>query len=340
MAPTANIAGLSIPARRSAIPEPLRRTAEPIRLLGYACLDWACILTLWGLMIVSPHWLYPLEWLLIAGRMHALGVVLHDACHRRTKHLSPATRILQILAGYPIATTLAAMRYHHLRHHRFSGMALDPYLKVGISGNPFRRNVRRALGLLLVPVWILRCFYGSIALLVPRLRPSYCRWFLQDRSNRSLTQDPQVLECLKSEPGQALWFAAVAFVLWRYPSLVITGYAVPLLIAGALNVNRVIVEHRHVSCADRRPETVLATTHTQRSGVWGRLFLFPRNIGFHQAHHLYPEVALQCLPTLDRYLRSAASADDSPLPTRSPFQQKKMPHANEPSASPANASTT
>jgi fatty acid desaturase len=260
---------------------------------------------MWGLMSISPLWLYPLEWLLIAGRFHALGVVLHDACHMRADRGSPAARVLELLAGYPIATTLAAMRYHHLRHHRFSGMPLDPYLKLGISASPLRRNLRRALGLLLVPAWILRCFYGTVALMVPAMRSSYAHRFLQDKSGRSLTFDPQVLNCLRAEPRQALWFTLVAAAMWVYPAAVIAYYLIPLLIAGALNVNRVLVEHEHVHCADRRPETVLATTLTQDRGVLGRAFLFPHNIGFHQAHHLYPAVALECLPALDRYLRTA-----------------------------------
>jgi len=343
MVPTANIAGLNLPARRSAIPEALRRAAVPARLIGYACADWACIFILWGLVSLSSVWLLPLAWLLIAGRLHALGVVLHDACHMHAKRRSAATRVLEILAGYPIATTLAAMRYHHLRHHRFSGMRLDPYLKPGISSDRWRRNARRTLGLLLVPLWILRCFYGSIALLVPSLRNSYGRWFLQDRSQRTLTRDPQVLDCLRSEPGQAVWFVMIAFILWIYPDIVITYYLIPLLIAGALNVNRVIVEHEHVQCPDRRPESVLATTHTQKPGALGRAFLYPRNIGFHQVHHLYPAVALECLPALDSYLRSAAGEArpaGAEEPICNPSQQKKMPPANEPSTSPASASTT
>jgi fatty acid desaturase len=254
-------------------------------------------------MSLGPMWLFPLGWLLVAGRLHALGVVLHDACHMRTSRGSAAAAMLELLAGYPIATTVRAMRYHHLRHHRFSGMPLDPYLKPGISSNPARRNGRRLLGLLLVPVWILRCFYGTVALAVPALRNSYGRWFLQDRGHRDLTDDPEVLSCLAAEPRQALWFVLIAAVAAVYPGAVLTYYVIPLLLAGALNVNRVIVEHEHVRCLDRKPDTVLATTCTH-SAAWGRIFLFPRNIGFHQAHHLYPAVALECLPALDRHLRS------------------------------------
>jgi fatty acid desaturase len=80
-------------------------------------------------------------------------------------------------------------------------------------------------------------------------------------------------------------------------------YLVPLVLAGALNVNRVIVEHIHVPCADRRPATVVATTVTHDWGALGKLVLFPRNIGFHVVHHLHPQAALECLPALDRWYR-------------------------------------
>jgi fatty acid desaturase len=220
---------------------------------------------------------------------------------RAEQRHSPLMPVLELLAGYPIATSLAAMRYHHLRHHRHSGGAQDPYLKPGISESLAQRNLRRLAGLLLVPSWILRGFYGSLALFVPALRESYARLFLQDRSGRNVGSSAEVLRCLRSEPPQALLFALLIAAAVKFPVIAVY-YFLPLILAGAFNVNRVIVEHVHVACDDRRAESVLRTTVTHDRGPWGRLFLYPRNIGFHQAHHLYPTAALECLPALDGYL--------------------------------------
>jgi fatty acid desaturase len=287
------------------LPAGLLQPASVTTLIRYALADWAVIVFCWlalALAWADRGWLFPVAWLIIAGRFHALGVVLHDACHMRAQQrASRLMPVLELLAGYPIATSLAAMRYHHLRHHRHSGGPEDPYLKLGISHHRGQRNLRRVLGLLLVPAWIVRGFYGSLALAVPALRGSYARWFLQDRSGRDVSGSAEVIRCLRSEPPQALLFVLAIAASVQYPQVILY-YFVPLMLAGAINVNRVIVEHVHVACADRRAETILATTVTHDRGAWRRLFLFPRNIGYHQAHHLYPTAALNCLPALHAWL--------------------------------------
>lgn len=311
--------------RPADVPPELVAPARIPRLIRYALTEWAFIAVLWTLMSLSPWWLYPLGAVLVAGRLHALGVVLHDACHMSPRSARSGLWLLEILAGYPVATSVNAMRYHHLRHHRDSGLLQDPYFKPGISHDLGMRNLARLRGLLLVPAWILRGFYGSLALAVPALRQSYTRLFLQDRAAGPLGESPEVRQCLRREPRQALFFILVAALAWHDPLAVTLYYLAPLVLAGALNVNRVIVEHVHVACADRRPETIAATTVTHDWGALGRLFLFPRNIGFHVAHHLHPQAALECLPALERYISMR-------------FQRKNMAWDSTPSASPASTS--
>lgn len=286
---------------RTDIPPELLVTAQVPQLLRFALSDWLVIIVVWLVMWHSPWWVYPFGLLVVAGRFHALGVVVHDACHMRARKLTPSSELLDLVAGYPIATSVSAMRYHHLRHHRHNGMALDPYFKAGVSHDPLRRNLARMRGLILVPAWILRSYYGCVALAVPALRTSYARLFLQDHSRKDLSANAEVMACLRQEPKQAAFFAVVLVVAWQHPGIVMAYYFAPLLLAGVLNVNRVIVEHIHIPCADRRHETVAATTVTHDWGAPGKLFLFPRNIGFHAAHHRFPQVALQCLPALHRW---------------------------------------
>ncbi len=296
---------------RTEVPPELLVAAQIPQLLRYALSDWFVIAVVWILMWHSPWWVYPFGWLVVAGRFHALGVVVHDACHLRAGKQTPSLELLDLVAGYPIATSVNAMRYHHLRHHRHNGMALDPYFKAGVSHDLLRRNLARIRGLILVPAWILRSYYGCLALAVPALRNSYARLFLQDRSGKDLGASAEVMACLRQEPKQAAFFAVVLVVTWQQPGIVMAYYFAPLLLAGVLNVNRVIVEHIHVPCCDRRHETVAATTVTHDWGAPGKLFLFPRNIGFHAAHHRFPHVALQCLPALHRWREARAMASAS-----------------------------
>lgn len=295
-----------ITARPEVPASPLVRAEMP-RLLRYAAGDWLVIVGTWFTLWHGPAWLYPLGLLVIAGRLHALGVVLHDACHMGHRAHTGWLWLLQLAAGYPIASTMQAMRYHHLRHHRSSGMAEDPYFKAGVSTDATLRMLYRLRGLLLVPVWIARGYVGTAALVVPALRAPYARFFLQDRSGADVAASAEVRACMREEPKQALFFTAVFVAAWYFPMAVGLGYLVPLVLAGVFNVNRVIIEHIHVRCVDRRPATVIATTVTHDWGRLGRAFLFPRNIGFHVVHHLYPQAALQCLPALHRWHLAHAS---------------------------------
>jgi fatty acid desaturase len=291
------------------LPRDLARPARISTLLRYALAEWAVIGAAWAALAwLGTWWAFPLGWLVIAGRLHALGVVLHDGCHMRARQrATPLARLLEVVAGYPIATTLAAMRYHHLRHHRFNGTAADPYFKPGISSQTLRRNLRRTLGLMLVPAWIVRGYFGTLALFVSALRNTYAHAFLQERRKVDVSRSAEVLACLRSEPAQALFFTVVLALTARYPQI-LWYYFTPLVLAGAFNVNRVIVEHVHVECGNRSAAATLATTITH-TGAFGRLFLYPRNIGFHQAHHLYPTVALENLPRLNAYLLAQQSRE-------------------------------
>jgi fatty acid desaturase len=213
-------------------------------------------------------------------------------------------RWIETLCGYPTATTLDAMRYHHLRHHRDSGMATDPYFK---HGNPNRlwwvRNTLR--GLALVPFWTVRALVGAAAYAVPAWRNGYARVFLQDRTGLDLRRDREVIDCARAEYGQLGFQAAVVLLAVRFPGAVFWGYVVPVSLAGLLAARRLLLEHTYERVADRRIETTLAVTHDHSLGWLGKLALAPRNIGYHVVHHIHPQAGLGALPGLRDWYRQA-----------------------------------
>lgn len=288
------------------LPPPLAEAPRLPALLRTALFDWLLIVCCWIVMALTPAAGWPLQIMcivLIAGRLHALGVLLHDACHLRPPPEPAQTRWLQLLAGYPITTTLAAMRYHHLRHHRDSCMAEDPYFKPGASERWWPALRARLQGLLLPPAWILRSFIGMAALRWPTLRNGYARVLLGDRRGRDVREDAEVLQCLRAEPGQALFFLVVALIGVWVPNAVVFGYLLPLLLAALLNANRVVAEHHHVLAHNRDPATVVGTTRDHTGGLLNRMLLYPHNIGYHTLHHLHPAVAWQNLPVLHDWYR-------------------------------------
>ena len=209
----------------------------------------------------------------------------------------PAVRVVEVLCGYPIASTLNAMRYHHLRHHRDSGMHTDPYYKAGRQTVVWQTlNILR--GLALPPFWSIRAIVGAIAYLVPQLRNIYAHVFLQDRTSDDLRESPEVVECARAEWGQVAFQALVVALAVRFPSAVLWGYVVPVSIAGLLAARRVLIEHTYERVADRQIETIIGTTNDNYLGVFGALGLAPRNIGYHIVHHIHPQVRLGALPRL------------------------------------------
>src|ERR1700751_3194132 len=119
------------------VPAELLAGARVSTLIRYALGDWLMIALVWLAAPHAPYILYPLWVDLLAGRIHALGVVLHEAVHLQTRK-TVALRLLEIWAGYPVGSTIDAMRYHHLRHHRENGLVHDPYFKTWIGNSRAR----------------------------------------------------------------------------------------------------------------------------------------------------------------------------------------------------------
>lgn len=287
---------------RRAAPRHLLVPPRPARLLVLAGQEYAFLVLLGLSLIVLPAWCWPLPLVLMAGRYHALGVLLHDATHMPLRNKGPAIRVLEILCGYPIDTTLNAMRYHHLRHHRDAGMRSDPYHKPGAK-TPAWWAVNIGRGVLLVPFWMTRSWFGLAACAFPGIRGAYARLFLQDRSGEDLARSAEVRDCARAEIGLCLWQIGAAAVAFAFPGEALWAYALPVTLAGLLAAHRVAIEHSHQDVADRALPTQIAHTRDNFLGWAGRLALAPRNIGYHIVHHVHPQVSLEALPDLREWYR-------------------------------------
>lgn len=297
---------------RSDVPRDLLRPPDVDELIGLALRDWLLIGLAWLLMFQAPVWLWPAPILVIASRLHGFGVLLHDAAHMPLKRKTARIRLLELLTGYPLATTLNAMRYHHLRHHRDSGMPTDPYFKRGVEERPLLYALNVLRGVLLMPFWTVRAPFGLLAWAVPGLRTTYARVFLQDRSGDDLTGSVEVARCASEELGQLLFQLGVLAVAVIAPAAVLWGYVVPGTIAGLLAARRLLVEHRYAETADRRVETILATTNDHQIGRPSAWLLAPYHIGYHVVHHVHPQVGWRHLPALRDWYR--ANVDGYPEP--------------------------
>lgn len=303
-------------------------------LIAQALYDWSIILATWlALYMASPNFfvfvpLYLLSLLILAGRFHALGVVLHDAIHS-AEIFRRQSRWLAIIAGYPIATTPEAMRFHHLCHHRSFGTLGDPYRKDGPAWKAW--IVTSLKGGLLVFAWSVRPFVGLAVQLTRKLESLslaekllrvYARGFLQAESLDRKTRD-EVEACLRAETGQAIFLIAISGLTSFQSAWMVAAYWLPLWLAGFINVWRVYLEHdQSFHRVGELGSDDAGESGPLRGQVWQatrslalnrwvrpfRWFLAPRNIGYHQAHHLFPTARQQDLPRIHFEWHSDQSA--------------------------------
>jgi fatty acid desaturase len=297
---------------RNRVPRELLVPPDLRVLVLLALRDWALIGASWAAMALLPVWTWPLPILVITGRIHGFGVLLHDAAHMPLKRKTPIIRLLEVLTGYPLATTLNAMRYHHLRHHRDSGMPTDPYFKDGVEEKPLLYALNVARGALLLPFWTVRAMVGPLAWAVPAVRNTYGRVFLQDKSGEDLTHSREVVACAREDVGQLVFQAAVLAIAVAAPWAVFWGYVVPGTLAGLLAARRLLVEHRYVRTPDRKVETLLATTNDHQIGSPLAWLIAPHHIGYHVVHHIHPQVGLRHLPALRDWYRETTPGYPDP----------------------------
>jgi fatty acid desaturase len=165
----------------------------------------------------------------------------------------------------------------------------------------------------LVPFWTVRTWFGLAAWLVPGVRNTYGRVFLQDKSGKDLTHSAEVMTCGREELGQIGFQVPMLVAFWLAPVPFLLAYGIPVTLSGLLAAWRLLVEHRYTPTQDRRIETILATTNDHQIGRWTRWLLAPRRIGYHVVHHIHPAVGLRHLPALREWYQ--ANHPDYPEPT-------------------------
>lgn len=281
--------------------------ANPRVLFAWALFDWGVIGVAWTAMsMLNSTIVTVIGIVVVASRLHALGAILHDACHKRRRPGSRVWWLVEIFAGWPIASTIEAMRYHHLRHHASSGTLMDPYHGTVHARTAWRRYALTLRGVVLPFWWTLRAIIAPIALLIPSLRTPYGRAFLQDQSGRDLRDNAAVVACARADIAQLAGQTVVLGAAFAAGLPVLTYYLVPLILAGILNARRVIYEHSWQLNEGRSRRQTWETTVDHDLGVIGNAVFYPHNIGLHRIHHMYPTVSFTHLRKLEQAIKSAA----------------------------------
>ena len=249
-------------------------------------LDWLVIIAAIVIAELTGSWLvWGVSVAVIAGRMHALGVLMHDFAHYRfIKNKQLSDWIGDIFLAWPIGTTVAGYRQNHLAHHRYVNTDRDPdwTVKLGKRVYTFPQEWR-------VPATNFLGYFIAVSTLRD-MRMAFPRLHGGDGTSRSRLI------------GRAIYYVFFAFII-IYSGLItqyIFYWAIPYftLFFMILYV-RSVAEH-FGETMDYSSE--LTGTRTVVPYFWERWFFCPHNINLHGEHHLYPSVPFYNLPKLSEVL--------------------------------------
>lgn len=242
----------------------------------YLAFDWALILA--AAWIGSKSlWIYPLACLVIAGRQHALFVLVHEGAH---KHLAARKKINDFigswLAAFPVLFDMHAYRATHLKHHELLNSDEDPDWVRKRARREWQFPVSKIQLAAFVPYFLFLWGPAEWALIVVLYSGVFRRETYSNPQLRGRLVQKTIFYTLAFTAITAL--SAWSAVLWYW--------FVPLFfVFPVLQRVRSVAEHFALAWTSPLNATREILSGPLESGLFG-----PHHIHFHLTHHLYPAV--------------------------------------------------
>ncbi len=262
---------------------------NPYRSMLQIGLEWIGITAI--VVITDRFWslpLYILAVLLIGGRQHALGVLMHEGAHKRLLKSHRLNDLVgNLFCAWPILSTVEGYRRTHFAHHRETNTDSDPdwLLK---KNKPDWKFPKTWPGL----VWL---FIRDVtAMNTLELVQIFRRYGNSPKSRNTSAQS--------SGRGyyRLIYYLLAAVLLtvfscwWEF----LLFWIVPFLTTFKAFIRwRSIAEHFGVEY-----DHILRQSRTTYPGLLGRLMVGPIYINYHIEHHLYPSVPFYNMPKLHQAL--------------------------------------
>ena len=253
---------------------------QPWSAVAALAVDWAVIAAAIALSSrFGGVWLYLLMVAVIAGRMHGLGVLMHEAAHFRfLKNRKMADVVADLFIAWPIMATVDGYRQNHLAHHQHTNTDKDPdwTVKLGKAAYTFPQEV-----------WVVTLNVLGYLVAVNSLRDLA---HILPRVARAKQSDRYRLARFGYYFGAATLITLLG--IWKGFLLY---WIVPYVTLFFLFVYvRGVAEHFGSMDYDEE----LGSTRTVIPYFWERCFFAPHNINHHLEHHLFPGVPFYNLPKL------------------------------------------
>ena len=269
-------------------PSHLLKKANLNKLIFLSLLEWFYIFSLTYIALKTNYLLYPLWALLLAGRYHALGVIMHEHAHLNLRDKPVKMRFLELVSSYVLGSSVNAISYHHLRHHKFTGLKNDPYIKlVKLPKNLKTIFIIFFHGTLFFPFIVLKSFMSLFAFKIKRVRVFYGKFFLLEKDLVDFKNSPEIVSCIKEDMPVGVLQVLIAVISYLYFPEIIYFYYLPITVTGILSTYRLISEH-HYDFKEVDQDQMMSNTFDHHVSLFDQLFIAPLDVGFHYIHHLHP----------------------------------------------------
>jgi fatty acid desaturase len=259
-------------------------------------LNWGIMVALAAVAVSIGTWVAPIAMILIAGRQHAMLVLMHDASHR----LLFSNRLLNdtvsnIFLAFPLFLSTALYRKHHMAHHRFTNTENDPDL----ADTEIPKNIRRfllSLGGDLMGMRSLKLLFSIDAFGITAI-------YKKKNSNIRSVRWERILAILF---GIALIMALTLLAGWEIYALY---WLAPMwfILPAFLHI-RAVAEH-----AGRTNAEGIGYARSVRANFIERLLICPLNVNLHLEHHLFPKIPFYRLHMVTNALSQQMVPPDHPF---------------------------
>lgn len=242
--------------------------------------DWAVIAAAIAVSLWAQNWLvYIISVIVIAGRQHALAVLIHDFAHYRfLKNKRLSEWLGDVFLAWPILITVNSYRTTHMEHHFHTNTEKDPdYVpRLSMKTYKFPMNLWFMMMALLGYLAAITSVYDVLSLHTKKMSNSQDRLYVWARLG---------------------FYAVIGIVIgalgiWQE---FLFYWVVPFLtLFFGFNYVRGVAEH--FSAMDY--SSLEGGTRTVIPYFWERALFGPHNVNFHSEHHLYPGVPFYNLPEL------------------------------------------
>jgi fatty acid desaturase len=257
--------------------------------------EWSIILATAYLCERYFSWpLYILCVVVIGARYLGLGLIMHEGVHGLISTNKAVNNITgELFCAWPLFISMRSYRVKHLAHHAWLNTDKDPDFNAKINPNwQYPMKLMRFIKLSLLQlsgIGVFETFKVMSGAKVETINKE--KTPLYDHLLRLLFYVLIVSLFLVIDQGMLL------LLYWIIPFATWTQFT---------NRMRRIAEHSGIDGKSSDMQT-----RTTKHSLLARFLLSPRNISYHNEHHIYPGVPCYNLPKLHKELISTAALKDS-----------------------------